>query len=546
MRSLFRHVAVLLALFSGPAAAQQFPTVPSGTVIGRSQLGAGPAQAIPFSQLIALMLQSQPLSIPSIATNSVVFKGSISGQATVQAQAAAGTPSLNLPTTSGTIPSSATTPIIIDPVTGVVSCPTCSTSTGAASPIISSRSVAQTLNLSTFAGITTIGYAAAGDGGGATFKNVGTTALTDTGGSFTDAVGNNFQLVWPASGLNWAAFGVFCDGTTDVRANLQNAISGTPEGAMLRGLKQAGACLTGKNPSAAYALTASRPIHISCDSGVAIQPTSALGTTSSVLYLFGNPDGVNIQTIIEGCFIGNPGAATRYGLYGIVFDTQTAGNYFRAPIVKNVFIQAGTSGNGYGILALNNVTNNPNGGIYAADFGDGSIIQGGIDLVGSGDSITIRGILPQNGAVGADNNGLLVNLATGAGSLTLSRLNFSQSAGVNIQLAYSLFIDGGEYELQAPLTGTAVVNISASGGTVLGAKIRNAQFQAVSGIGTPLLLNIAANVGTIVVDGNAFATPTSYTGVANASTDLRLGPNYWLTGPTHVSGTAPSIVYGGG
>ena len=139
MRNLFRSIAVLLALHMGVASAQQFPqNIPSGTVIGRSQIGTGPAQAIPFSQLIALMLSST-LTIPTLNTSSVVFKGSISGQAILQAQAAAGTPTLNLPTGSGTLASSATAPIILDPVTGIVSCPLCVTSVAAASPIIPSR-----------------------------------------------------------------------------------------------------------------------------------------------------------------------------------------------------------------------------------------------------------------------------------------------------------------------------------------------------------------------------------------------------------------------
>lgn len=536
MRNILRSIAVLVALHIGSTSAQQFPTVPSGTVIGRSQIGIGPSQAIPFAQLIALMLQSTPLTIPNINTNSIIFKGSLSGQATIQAQANAGTPSLTLPTVSGTIASSATTPIVIDQVTGNVSCQTCLIS-------LPSRAFAQTLNLTGVAGVATIGYATAGDGGGATFKNVGAAALTDTGGSFTDAAGNNFQIIYPSGGLSWAAFGAFCDGSTDVRANLQNAISGTPEGGTLRGLKQAGACVVGK-AAGAYALTANRPIRIVCDSGVAIQPTSALGTANDVLYLVGSPDGIQIQTIIEGCSIGNLSTATRFGRHGIMFDTTTAGNYFRAPIVKNVFIQAGTSGSGYGIFALNNTVNNPNGGVYQAAFGEGSIIQGGINLNGSGDSITIKGIVPHNGGSGADDNGINVNLVPGAGDLKID-VNFSQAAGMKIDCAYNTDITG-EYELQSALTGTALINISAAGCTTAGIRFHG-QIQANGGFGTPLLMNISSNVQSIVIRDSNIATPTSYTPIANASSSLQLGPNYWSVGAAaHVSGTAAANTFGGG
>jgi len=180
MRILRLAFAFALLLLPSLATAQQFPTIPSDTVIGRTQIGSGPAQAIPFSQLIALMLQQSALNIPTVNTNSIIFKGSTSGQATLQAQAVAGTPTLNLPNTSGTIPSNATSPIVIDPASGNISCPTCATSTSAANPVVASRALAETLNLSGLSSLTTLGYATPGDGGGATFKNIGSANFTDS------------------------------------------------------------------------------------------------------------------------------------------------------------------------------------------------------------------------------------------------------------------------------------------------------------------------------------------------------------------------------
>ncbi len=49
-------VAGILALLPAVAAAQTFPTVPSNTVIGRTAVGTGPAQAIPFATLFSSAL----------------------------------------------------------------------------------------------------------------------------------------------------------------------------------------------------------------------------------------------------------------------------------------------------------------------------------------------------------------------------------------------------------------------------------------------------------------------------------------------------------
>lgn len=180
MKNILRSLALFLSLQAGVASAQiSNITLPSGTVVGRSQIGTGPAQAISFAQLIALMLQTPSLSIPSIATNSIVFKGSISGQATVQAQAVAGTPTLNLPTQSGTIPSSAVTPITLN-AAGQIGCPSCLTTGSSTALFVQSRAAAIAFNLSAVNVVTTGGYATAGDGGGATFQNVGSGSFLDS------------------------------------------------------------------------------------------------------------------------------------------------------------------------------------------------------------------------------------------------------------------------------------------------------------------------------------------------------------------------------
>lgn len=116
---------ILTLLAAATASAQTFPTVPSGTVIGRTAVGTGPSQAIPITQLIASMVN--PLTVTSVNTASVVYRGATSGTATVTAQAVAGTPTILLPNTSGTLVDNATLPLAIDAATGNVSCPACIT-----------------------------------------------------------------------------------------------------------------------------------------------------------------------------------------------------------------------------------------------------------------------------------------------------------------------------------------------------------------------------------------------------------------------------------
>jgi hypothetical protein len=497
MKKINLAIAGILSLFAvGAATAQQFNNVPGRSVIGRLGLpgDTGPAQAIPFATLQAQLGAGVFGPGPGTVVNDFVLWNNTTGTLLKDANSATVwgllgvTPCANMPVLTGAVTSAGAT---------------CTTA---------------------------INYTTSLTGGAARTLN---SKLGD----------------W----IEAKDFGVVCDGVTDDRQALQQAVNSTPMGGTLHISAQntTAGCMVSKG-GGSYAILITQPIHIVCDIGVAISPTAAVNSVSSVLYFQGNVLGFTFPTIIEGCLIGNLGVATRNGLHGIVFDTLAAGVAFRAPIVRNVYIQAGTTGNGYGIAAFNNVTNNPGGGTYGAIFGDGSIIQGGIYLSGVGDSITIRdAIIPQNTAVGADNNGIYILIANGAGGAggdtVLRNLNFSQSKGVKVDCAYNLLIDSGEYELQAALTGSALVDINAGGCSPLNSvKVRNAQFQANSGIGTPLLLRIAAGVGHTIIDGNAFATPSSYTAVSNASTALQLVPNFWSTSATHISGTAPANTYGGG
>jgi len=94
--------------------------IAGGTVIGNPTSATAAPQATP----------TPILGIPGTTLGSMGFAGNTSGTATVRPQAVAGTPTLLLPNTSGTFAAGATGPLALDLNTGVLTCPTCVTSSG--------------------------------------------------------------------------------------------------------------------------------------------------------------------------------------------------------------------------------------------------------------------------------------------------------------------------------------------------------------------------------------------------------------------------------
>lgn len=99
-------------------------------------------------------------------------------------------------------------------------------------PVLPSRAVAATLNLSAFSAVSTLGYAQPGDGGHAVFRNVGTAPFIDSfvttysfvgGSGYTN--GPYFGVIFSASGRNG-----FVIGTATVAGGAVTAVNikGTP------------------------------------------------------------------------------------------------------------------------------------------------------------------------------------------------------------------------------------------------------------------------------------------------------------------------------
>jgi hypothetical protein len=346
--------------------------------------------------------------------------------------------------------------------------------------------------------------------------------------------------------LEAADFGVVCDGSTVTGNALRAAVAAAQgiHGTLhISAQNVTGVCILNAS-TISYGIQITQPFVLECDPAVWIKPDTSFVSTTNVFDIIGGTNYLTYDMKIH-CNIGDPTVATRNGRIGIFLDTQITGNYI-AHFDFRGKMTAGTTGN-YGIEHVNNVTNNPNGGLFLSTIGDHqSVIQGGLYLDGSGDSITIGGNFPYNSASGADNSGILVDLTNTAGALTLDHLNFSQCGGVNVQYAITGSIDGGEYELQCSLTGMALINLSATAGTIRSFQINPQSMSAIAGIGTPLLLNIGSNIALPALSQSYIATPTSYTGVNNASPSFICGGNFFNTGATHVSGTAPAGTWGNG
>lgn len=545
MTHALRRTLFALALIAGisPVIAQQFPTVPGRSVIGR--LGTpgdtGPSQAIPFATLQTYLSGGSGGAASTPHTQDFLTGGDFTPGSTTQL-------------TLSSAPTS--TDLLFIAFDGVwQNANTWSLSTtvvtfNAAIPLNTQVVEAKWSTVTSPTGVSSI-TAGTSLTGAVTFLHDATINIVRSSQNITFSLGNYLSTLSNAvsrtfkdkqQDLNTAFdFGVKCDNSTTDTTTLQNAINSTPIGGKLYiPFKNSGTCLIDAG------LTFPEPIHLVCDPRVSIKPITGIGS-GSVLNFVGSANGLAFPTIIENCFIGDTGANTRLGGIGMFFDSRVTGNYFRGLELRNVTIKAGTTG-AFGAVFLNNTVNNPNGGIFVVNI-RGGLIEGGLSFSGAGDNIAIRDtLIPWNSTGGADNNGILVDLVAGAGSFLIDHINFSQPGGLVFDACYSCIVQNSQFEGQATSTESngAIVDVRAGSATILDFKFRNNQVQAVAGVGTPLLLRIGLNVTHVVVDGNAFATPTSYTGVSNASVELQLGPNFWSTAATHVSGTAAANTYGGG
>jgi hypothetical protein len=130
---------------------------------------------------------------PSIFGGTLGLSGSTSGQATITAQAVAGTPTLTLPTASGTFADAASSPLVLNATTGALSCPTCATTATANVISVFGRSGVVTATSGDYSFSLISGVIASGQVSGSYtgITGVGTLAAGATGAGFTVALGTS-------------------------------------------------------------------------------------------------------------------------------------------------------------------------------------------------------------------------------------------------------------------------------------------------------------------------------------------------------------------
>jgi hypothetical protein len=135
------------------------------------------------------------IGIPAVLSQVSLF-GNTSGTVTIQPQATAGTPTLTLPNTAGTFAVGASSPLVLSPTTGNLTCPTCSTTTSggalsATSPVtIDSSGVIACANCGTAAGTLTSGQLLTGGGSKAIQTGNLSGDVTTSGGTATTIANN--------------------------------------------------------------------------------------------------------------------------------------------------------------------------------------------------------------------------------------------------------------------------------------------------------------------------------------------------------------------
>lgn len=149
IKTIVRFLLAASLLWASPALAQ-FGTgqLGAGEIVGNSRAAQGTARAESVTAILDRALAATQgrivcrnasawqscvapvLGIPGTAAGSIAFAGLGSGTVTLQPQNAAGTPTLTFPTSSGTFAVNATSPLALSATTGMLTCPTCVTSSG--------------------------------------------------------------------------------------------------------------------------------------------------------------------------------------------------------------------------------------------------------------------------------------------------------------------------------------------------------------------------------------------------------------------------------
>ena len=326
-------------------------------------------------------------------------------------------------------------------------------------------------------------------------------------------------LAFGYTNIKW--YGALCNGGDDITA-IRNAVSASYGGLLFF------PCIS----SVSSDVVLTQPISFE-GAGMytsGLIALSSIGSTLPVL-LIEPPTG----TTSRGYSFNNMAFVNGFGAQAVeIFSAFTSTSIAEVVFDKVETDAASSNASNYAVELGN--SSNPNGGIFNFTYKNG-IISGGVFLVSVGDTLRF-----QNNIITGPNAGIAGNQVSGAGNLIITDNNItSTGGGVVLACGIGTVISHNEFEQQVTSTeaNNAIIDLTASLCTSNDIWITENQIQADSAAGTPLLINIASNNVFVKLDSNRFGTPTPYTGIANASASLLCGNNNFITGPTHVSGTAP-------
>ena len=212
--------------------------------------------------------------------------------------------------------------------------------------------------------------------------------------------------------------------TLDVAAPLQAAITACGNLGRNLWLPQGYYLVTDAASVGGYCLSITRPITIVGEGFYsAIVPKSTVGSTADTIVIAPSASYMG-KFLLTNFTIGNLNTGSRYGNRGVALVTTTAGSNAPKFTMRDMAIYQGThAGGGLAFEHANNMTNNPNGGMYGGLI-ENCILQGGVYLNGSGDSNVI-----QKNIISGSNIGINYSLVSGASCLNIEYNNITATGG---------------------------------------------------------------------------------------------------------------------
>jgi hypothetical protein len=292
----------------------------------------------------------------------------------------------------------------------------------------------------------------------------------------------------------------------------------------------------GANP---WCLRQTKPNRIRTAGGLysALIPIGGTGPGVNTLVYKPDPAISHNNALIQGVFLGDSYTSIRKGGVGIYLDTDVAQANLPQLLIKECFIGQDDVSPNFGILHLNNASNNINGGLYCALI-ENNIVVGGIRLNGSGDSNIIR----KNILTGASTQGIWFDLVAGASELVIEQNNITCRGGAVVG-------DGGSRckiiynNIEQTGTGAAdaaMINLRGLSGTMANCEIHGNHLGAFTGSGITANVRLRNQIAPKVTHNNMLAASGSTYGIDVTTTaDPVLSPN------TVGTGGAGAVLVGG-